>query len=96
MARKKSAPISNESKYVALNIYAKRRAFTIFLCLLLTFLFSSWIWGNLAQKRGDHWFVIGLPMIFIGLLTNFLLPVEEWSYGPWQDSTQKYERNIYD
>jgi hypothetical protein len=96
MAKKKLKVGAGDSKYVTLNIYTKRRAFTLFLCVLLTLLFSSWIWGNLAQNRGSHWFWIGLPMVFIGLLANFLLPAEEWSYGPWQDSTQKYERNIYD
>jgi hypothetical protein len=96
MASKKPANLSHDSKYVTLNIYSKRRVFTLMVTIILTLVFSSWIWGNLAQKRGDHWFMIALPLIFIGLLTNFLLPVEEWSYGPWQESTQKYERNIYD
>lgn len=95
MAKEKAA-LSNDAKYVKLNIFPKRRAFILIVCGMLTFLFSSWIWANLAQKRGDHWFMIALPMIFLGLLTNFLPPVEEWSYGPWQDSSQKYEKNIYD
>jgi hypothetical protein len=97
MAKQKIAKSnSDESKYVRLLIHSKRRAFTVFTTVALTFLFSTWVWANLAQKRGDQWFMIALPLIFIGLLTNFILPVEEWNYGPWQDSTQKYEKNIYD
>ena len=95
MANEKTA-LSNEAKYVKLNIYPKQRAFTLIVFCLLTFLFSSWIWANLAQKRGEYWFMIALPMIFVDLLTNVLPPVEEWSYGPWQDASQKYEKNIYD
>jgi hypothetical protein len=88
--------LANEAKYVKLNMYPKRRAFIILICSLLTFFCSSWIWINLTQKRADHWFIISLPMIFVGLLTNFLAPAEEWKYGPWQESSQKYEKNIYD
>lgn len=95
MARKQ-ASLNNDEKYVKLVIYKKRKWFTLFVCLAMTIGFTMWIWANLAQKRGDHWFVIALPLIFLGLLTNFLQPVEEWSYGPWQDSSQMCEKNIYD
>ena len=93
---KKQGKLSNEARYVKLLYYPKRRVFTLTVSTILTVLFSSWLWINLQQKNGDHWFMIGLPMIFLGLLTNFLQPDEEWSYGPWQDASQKNERNIYE
>lgn len=93
---KKQVSLGNEARYVKLLYYPKRRMFTLTVCSILTVLFSSWLWANLQQKNGVHWFVISLPMIFLGLLTNFLPPDEEWSYGPWQDSSQKNERNIYE
>lgn len=93
---KRQVTLGNEAKYVKLTLYPKRRLFNLAITGILILLFSTWIWANLAQKRADHWFLIGLPMIFLGLLTNFLMPVEEWSYGPWQDASQKYEKNIYD
>jgi hypothetical protein len=92
---KQKATNGDDAKYVKLLVHARRRAFVIFTTAILTALFSSWIWINLAQKRGDHWFLFSLPLIFIGLLANFVQPVEEWSYGPWQEATQKYEKNIY-
>jgi cbb3-type cytochrome oxidase subunit 3 len=63
--------------------------------LLLTILFTAWIW--MALRRGDMpWYTVSLPLIFIGLLATLLQPEEEWQYTPWQDATQKYEKNIYD
>lgn len=92
---KEKVRLDNEARYVKLLYYPKRRAFTMTICSLLTLFFSSWLWINIQQKNG-HWFMVALPMIFLGLLTNFLPPDEEWSYGPWQDASQKNERNIYE
>jgi hypothetical protein len=93
---KPKVDVGNTAKYVKLLSFPKRRAFTLTVCMILTVLFSAWIWVNLQQKNGGHWFILSIPMIFFGLFTNFLPPDEEWSYGPWQDASQKYERNIYD
>lgn len=91
---KKSAPDRSETK-VQLVRYPKRLYFNIFITVILTALFSGWIWANL-QLKVVPWYVIALPLIFIGMLTNFLQAEEEWQYTPWQNATQKYEKNIYE
>jgi hypothetical protein len=80
---------------VVLVKYPARRAFSLIVAVVLIVLFTAWIWA--ALKRGDMpWYAIGVPLVFIGLLTSFLQPEEEWLYTPWQETTQKYEKNIYD
>ena len=91
--RKKTVD-QNETK-VQLVRYPKRLYFNIFIAMILTALFTGWIWANL-QLKTVPWYVIALPLIFIGMLTNFLQVEEEWQYTPWQNATQKYEKNIYE
>lgn len=92
---KKTRDMGQGVTHVVLTKYPARNAFTLFITIALTALFAAWIWAGL--RRGDMpWFAIGLPLIFIGLLTSFLQPEEQWNYTPWQETTQKYEKNIYD
>lgn len=90
----KNIPDRSETK-VQLVRYPKRLYFNIFITIVLTVLFSGWIWANL-QLKTVPWYIIGLPLIFIGMLTNFLQVEEEWQYTPWQNATQKYEKNIHE
>lgn len=78
---------------VQLLVFPRRLYFNIFITMVLTAIFSGWVWINLQQKTVP-WYVIAIPMIFIGMLTNFLQTEEEWQYTPWQNATQKYEKNI--
>lgn len=94
MAKEASTNLKSE-KFVSLLIYPKRRWLVIFLTALLAAIFSIWIAKFLLQNKSS-WVLVGVPMTLIGLLTVFLPPSEEWSYLPWQDASQKYEKNIYD
>ena len=97
MSKKTKAATAVHDKsnpYVTMVKFPQRRVFLILVCILLTALFSIWIWANLHQNRNAPWAVIALPMIFIGMLANFVMPTEEWQYTPWQEATQKYEKNI--
>jgi hypothetical protein len=81
--------------HVVLYQYPARRAFLLMVTVVLSLLFAIWLWA--CMRKGDvPWYLIGLPMIFIGMLANFIQPSEEWQYTPWQAATQKYEKNIYD
>jgi hypothetical protein len=80
---------------VQLATYPARKYFNAFITVVLTIAFTGWIWANL-QRKTVPWYVIAIPIIFIGMLTNFLQDEEEWQYTAWQNSTQKYEKNIYD
>jgi cbb3-type cytochrome oxidase subunit 3 len=92
---KKSKIVKVSDTHVTLTKYPARNVFTLIVTVLLTILFAAWVWA--ALRRGElPWYAIALPMIFIGVLTTLLQPEEEWNYSPWQDATQKYEKNIYD
>lgn len=92
---KKQKNLDHAATHVVLTKYPARKAFLLVITCVLTVLFTLWIWAGM--KRSDMpWIAIGLPMIFIGMLANFLQPEEEWNYTPWQETTQKYEKNIYD
>lgn len=95
MAAKKVKDLKHDHTHVALIRYKGRRMFSVFLTVVLTGVFSGWIWVGL-RSHDMAWYSIALPMVFIGLLTLVLQPEEEWTYTPWQESTQKYEKNIYD
>ena len=95
MAKGKES-LSSDLKYVKLIVYPKRRAANIMICLLLTILATFWIDFHFLKAHVSAWQAIALPIILLGSLLVFLLPTEEWSYGPWQDASQKYEKNIYD
>ncbi len=97
-APKSKSPESSNKQFsplVVLTKFPKRLTFTVFMVFVLTAIFSVWIWA--AFRRGDmSWYTVGLPLIFVGMLVNFIHPEEEWQYTPWQEATQKYEKNIYD
>lgn len=94
-AKKKDRIVSESETHVVLTKYPQRLMFLLTISGIMTVLFCAWTWAALRQATMP-WYVIGMPMVFIGLLTNFLQPEEEWNYTPWQQSTQKYEKNIYD
>jgi len=81
--------------HVTLIKYPGRLFFSLFVSLIMTVGFAAWIWAGL-RNESMNWLTIGLPLVFIGLLTNVLQPEEEWTYTPWQETPQKYEKNIYD
>ena len=92
-AKVKNSPEDN--KFVKLIVYKKRRIAVIFAALILTAIFGAWIFMKISRHSSEHWFAVSFPMIILGLMTIFLLPSEEWAYGPWQNGAQKYEKNIY-
>ncbi len=95
MAKKDTSASTSVSPLVTLVRYPARKFFTISVTIGLTALFSAWIWT--ALRRGDMpWYAIAAPVVFLGLLSTILQPEEEWVYTPWQEATQKYEKNIYD
>lgn len=92
-AKVKNSPEDN--KFVKLIVYKKRRIAVIFASFILTAIFGAWIFMKISRHSSEDWFAVGFPMIILGLMTIFLLPSEEWAYGPWQNGAQKYEKNIY-
>jgi len=86
---------TEDNKFVKLIVYKKRRLVVILTALILTAIFGAWIFIKISRHSNQDWFGVGFPMMILGLLTVFLLPSEEWSYGPWQNGAQKYEKNIY-
>ena len=86
---------AEDNKFVKLIVYKKRRMVVIFTALILTAVFAAWIFIKISRHSSQDWFAVGFPMMILGLMTIFLLPSEEWAYGPWQNGAQKYEKNIY-
>ena len=98
MAKKnpKASDGQMDSTSVKLIRHRGRMAFTILATMVLTFVFFLLIVSGTSGRVGIAWYALSVPIIFLGLLTNLLQPEEEWQYTPWQQATQKYEKNIYD
>lgn len=78
---------------VQLVTYPAKKVFNVFITIVLTLIFTAWIWAHI-QRDTVPWYVIALPLVFIGMLTTLLQDEEEWQYTPWQNATQKYEKNV--